>query len=81
MSSITLDKRVEKSIDRLKAMGLKCHIEVVGKDEAYIVIDMDSLMNMIYRKITYPNKKIYIEGKYMIIKSVSYTHLTLPTKA
>jgi len=49
-------------------MGLKVYVEAPSKNEAYIVIDMQSVVNMIYNKITYPNKEITIEDKYMIIR-------------
>jgi len=68
LSQVILDKRVEKSLNRLKAMGLKVYVEAPSKNEAYIVIDMQSVVNMIYNKITYPNKEIHLEDKYMIIR-------------
>jgi hypothetical protein len=68
MVSVTLDERFEKSIDRLKAMGLKFYIDAVKDTEAYIVIDLESVVKLIDSKITYPSRRTYMEGKYMIIK-------------
>ena len=66
--SIKLDNRVQKSLRRLQAMGLKAHIEVEGKDRGYIFIDLNSLLNMIYRKITYPNRKVYFEYPFIVVE-------------
>ena len=68
MSQLRYNKMVEKSIDRLRAMGLKLYIEAPNDDEVYIVIDIKSIMNMISRKISYPQHKLYREGDYVIIK-------------
>jgi hypothetical protein len=68
MVSVTLDERFEKSVDRLKAMGLKFYIDTVKDTEAYIVIDLESVVKLIDNKITYPSRRTYMEGKYMIIK-------------
>ena len=67
MSQIKYEKRVEKSLSRLKAMGLKVHIEAPNKDEAYIVIDIKSVLKLIESKITFPNKRVFTEGNYMVV--------------
>jgi|YelNatPaOPRAMG01_1025707.scaffolds.fasta_scaffold42944_4 hypothetical protein len=68
MTSLQFDKRIEASMDRLKAMGLKFYVETVGDSECYIVIDMRSVVKLIDSKITYPKRKTYMEGNYMVIK-------------
>jgi len=68
MSKVIYDKRVEKSLNRLRAMGLKVHIESPSNDEAYIVIDIKSVLDLIYRKITFPNKEVFMEGNYMVVR-------------
>jgi hypothetical protein len=68
MVSVILDERFEKSVDRLKAMGLKFYIDAVRDTEAYIVVDLESVVRLVDRAITYPSRKTYMEGKYMIIK-------------
>lgn len=68
MSKVIYDKRVEKSLDRLKAMGLKVYIDAPNNNEAYIVIDINSVLKLIENKITFPNKRVYLEKNYMIVK-------------
>jgi hypothetical protein len=67
MSRLEFDKRVEASMDRLRAMGLKFYVETMGDNECYIVIDMKSVVRLIDSKITYPSRRTYLEGEYMII--------------
>jgi hypothetical protein len=62
------DKRIELSEAKLKAMGVAFHVETVGQNECYIVIDMKSLVKLIDRRITYPKRRTYLEGDMMIIK-------------
>jgi hypothetical protein len=61
------DPRVQASLRRLKAMGLKVATEMVDSDTAVIAIDMDSVERYIertlYSNITYPNKYIYLEPR------------------
>ena len=67
MSRLEFDKRVEASMERLRAMGLRFYVETAGQDECYIVIDMKSVVRLIDSKITYPKRRTYLEGNYMII--------------
>lgn len=67
MSRLEFDKRIEASMDRLRAMGLKFYIETPSDNECFIVIDMKSVVKLIDSKITYPNRRTYLEGDYMII--------------
>lgn len=66
-TSITMDNRVQSSIDRLKAMGLKFHIEQPSVNECMIVIDAESVVKLIDSKITYPKRESVLDGKYMLI--------------
>lgn len=67
MSGVQFDKRVEASIDKLRAMGLSVYIDAESKDSAYIVVNMESVIRMIDKRITYPSRKTEMEGSYMII--------------
>jgi len=67
MLSITEHPAVAKSLRRLKAMGLKVHVLPEGDNEAYIFVDINSLVKLISKEITYPNKKVYIEDNFIVI--------------
>lgn len=49
-------------------MGLKVYIDAPNNNEAYIVIDINSVLKLIENKITFPNKRVYLEKNYMIVK-------------
>jgi hypothetical protein len=59
---IIKDERIEKSIRRLKALGLKIFIDVINDDLCSVVIDSDSIIDYIKRviakQIGYPNFRI-----------------------
>jgi hypothetical protein len=61
MSTVTMDKRIQTSMDRLRAMGIKFYVEQPDRNQAYVVIDMDSLVKLIDSKITYPSRKTTLE--------------------
>jgi len=57
------DPRVQASLRRLKAMGLRYEITQADANTLIMVIDTESIINYIIRRmyelITYPKKKIY----------------------
>jgi hypothetical protein len=61
------DPRIQASLRRLKAMGLKVATDLLDSDTAVIAVDMDSVEKYIertlYSSITYPNKYIYFEPR------------------
>jgi hypothetical protein len=59
---------VEKSIRRLREMGLSVYVEPKGEDEAYIFVKLDSIIKLIDKQITYPNRKIYFDNPFIIIQ-------------
>lgn len=65
--SILQDPRVQASLRRLKAMGLKVETEMIDVDTVVIAVDMESVDRYIertlYSNVTYPNKYIYLEPK------------------
>ena len=67
MLDITEHPAVAKSLRRLKAMGLRVHVLAEGDNEAYIFVDINSLVKLISKEITYPNKKVYIEDNFIVI--------------
>jgi len=67
MLDITEHPAVAKSLRRLKAMGLRVHVLPDGEHEAYIFVDINSLVKIIDKQITYPNKKVYVEDNFIVI--------------
>jgi hypothetical protein len=65
---IARNSQVEKALDRLKAMGLKVDVLPEGDNLAFIFIQLDSVLNLISRQMKYPNKKVYFENPFIIIK-------------
>ncbi|MBS7613618.1 hypothetical protein KEJ48_05180 [Candidatus Bathyarchaeota archaeon] len=59
---------VEKSIRRLREMGLKVQILPKGNDEAYIFIKLDSIIKLIDKQITYPKREVKFEDPFIVIK-------------
>jgi hypothetical protein len=64
---ILQDPRIQASLRRLRAMGLKVATDLIDSDTAVIAIDMDSVEKYIertlYASITYPNKYVYFEPR------------------
>ena len=59
---------IEKSIRRLRAMGLNVNILPEGRNEAFIFITLDSILKLIGSKIKWVNKKLYIEDNFLVIR-------------
>jgi len=62
-----MDNRYASSVARLTAMGLKFYTETIGENEAYIVIDTESIVKLIDSKITYPSRTTSLDGRNMVI--------------
>ncbi|RLJ02100.1 MAG: hypothetical protein DRP11_03460 [Candidatus Aenigmatarchaeota archaeon] len=62
------DSRIEKALERLRQMGLKVHVYSENPDTAFIFITLESIFGLIKRQIKYPNKEIYYEEPYVVIK-------------
>ena len=60
--SILADQRLQASLRRLKAMGLKFYTSVIDNDSVVITFDMDSVAEYLRRavesRITFPNKLV-----------------------
>jgi hypothetical protein len=65
---IARNSQVEKALDRLRAMGLKVDVLPEGDDVAFIFIQLDSVLNLISKQMKYPNKKVYFEKPFIVIK-------------
>lgn len=70
-SRLEYDNRLQASIDRLRAMGLKFLVQTPTDKEVYLVIEMDSIINLIEKRISYPTKEIQKmkggEKDYMVV--------------
>jgi hypothetical protein len=65
---IQYNDQVEKALSRLRAMGLNVNILPEGENTAFIFITLDSVLNLISRQMKYPNKKVYYESPFVVIK-------------
>jgi hypothetical protein len=65
---VVRNAQVEKALDRLRAMGLKVEVLPEGDNVAFIFIQLDSVLNLISRQMKYPNKKVYFEKPFIVIK-------------
>jgi hypothetical protein len=65
---VAKNSQVEKALDRLRAMGLKVDVLPEGDDVAFIFIQLDSVLNLISKQMKYPNKKVYFEKPFIVIK-------------
>jgi len=61
------NSQIESSMRKLKAMGLNVNILSEGEHEAFIFITLDSIVRLIDSKMTYPNRKTYMEDKFLVI--------------
>lgn len=65
---LAYDSRVEKALERLRAMGLKVELLADGENRAFIFITLDSIIKLIDRQIKYPNRKLYYESPFIVIE-------------
>jgi len=66
--SVKNDKRIEASLERLRAMGLRCYLDTEDDNTAFIFIPIDDIAKIIRKRITYPTVKVYREEDYLVIK-------------
>lgn len=80
--SVKIEKRVEKSLNRLRAMGLKVMVVEEDPDTALIFITLDSIAKYIEKQITYPLRKVFTEDNYLVIKvwREKYSNMRLQSK-
>jgi hypothetical protein len=67
LSDLVNNPVVQKSLARLKAMGLDVKILPESKREVFIFITLESICKLIEKQITFINKSVSIEGGYMVI--------------
>jgi hypothetical protein len=63
-----VEKAVENSLQKLRAMGLDAHVIVESEDRAFVFISLKSVLGVIGKKIDYPNHKIVFENPYIVIE-------------
>ena len=47
-------------------MGIKLYVDAYGNKDAYIIMDIQSILAFIDAKMTYPSRQTWVDGKYMI---------------
>lgn len=67
MTSLRHESRVEKALANLRAMGLSADILPENDNEVSIFIKLDSLLNLIRRRIPYPQCKVYYEEPFIVV--------------
>ncbi|MBS7270392.1 MAG: hypothetical protein KIH10_16345 [Candidatus Freyarchaeota archaeon] len=65
---VAKNSQVEKALERLRAMGLNVNVVGEGDDLAFIFITLDSVLRLISRQMKYPNKSVYFEAPFIVIK-------------
>lgn len=65
---IAYNSQVEKALERLRAMGLNVNVLPEGDDLAFIFISLDSVLRLIAKQMKYPNKDVYFENPFIVIK-------------
>jgi hypothetical protein len=72
-TSLEYDQRIQKSIQALRGLGLRLHLERVNDDWIYIAIDRESIINAI-RKIAERNIRW---TQYLILNDTETGYLTI----
>jgi hypothetical protein len=67
LSDLVNNPVVQKSLARLKAMGLDVRVLPESRREVFIFITLKSVCKLIEKQITFVNKSVSIEGDYMVI--------------
>jgi len=67
MTQLAQDKRVEASLDKLKAMGLRVRLDIISPNEVAILIPVKDIVALINRRITYPLKESAMISDLMVI--------------
>ena len=67
MGELVNNPVVQKSLARLRAMGLDVRVLPESRREVFIFITLESICKLIEKHITFINKSISIEGDYMVI--------------
>lgn len=68
MSKLRYNSQVEKSLANLRAMGLTVNVIADHPDEVNIFITLDSIMKLIERRINFPQKEVYMEQPFMVVR-------------
>ncbi|MGC8608151.1 MAG: hypothetical protein ACP5L5_11400 [Vulcanisaeta sp.] len=77
MTQLAQDKRVEASLDRLKAMGLRVNLEIISPNEIAIMIPVKDIVALINRRITYSPRESAMISDLMIIHLWKGDHPTV----
>lgn len=67
MTNLRNHAEVEKSLRRLRAMGISCEILPEGDNDCNIFIKLDSVMRFIEKGISYKQKEVKYEEPFIVI--------------
>jgi hypothetical protein len=59
---------VDKSLRRLRAMGLNVKVLSTGSDECFIFVPIEDIVRLINRQITFVNHRTYFESNQIVIR-------------
>ena len=63
----SLKRPMRRANKRLKLMGLDPQI-VIDKDEAFMIVPLQQLVDLISKKIVYKNKEVLLEDNKLVIR-------------
>jgi len=61
------DARVQKALGELREMGLRVHLVPDTPKDGFIMIELNSIAEILQKKIKYPRKRVSIEEGYLVI--------------
>jgi len=68
---LAMSEKLKQAVKNLKKAGILVKVWVdksQNSETGYIFIDLNSLADIVEKRLTYPNKNVYIKGNYMIIE-------------
>jgi len=65
---LTQNAVIQKSLTRLRQMGLDVIIDVDNENEAFIFVDIDSVIRLIQRQLTYGNTEVFLRVPYIVVR-------------
>lgn len=68
MKTVAQNDVVQKSLRRLRQMGLNVNLQTEGDNQAFMFITLDSLLKLIEKQITYGNRKVYFEEPFIVVQ-------------
>jgi hypothetical protein len=69
-SYLDLEKNpvVDKSLRRLRAMGLNVKVLSIDENECFVFVPIDDIVKLIDKQITFTNHRTYFEANQIVIR-------------